>query len=570
MENDNQFNAKLQSQRELILNAQKKGKMATAGAYMRLSGPGWLQSALTLGGGSLASSMYLGVIGGLAFLWLQPFAMFLGVIMMSAIAYVTLSMGKRPLRAINSEISPVLGWGWLLASMMANLVWSMPQFALATAAIEQNLFTPLFEGRDPFTNKLIIAPIILLITISIVSIYNIGGRGVKVFETLMKLMVACVVLCFMGVVGLLFANGGVELSEVLNGLKPSLKTLFEPADSFMALIKDFSPAGKEFWSTLIVGEQRDVMLAAAATAVGINMTFLLPYSMLRKGWDRDFRGLAIFDLSTGLFIPFILGTGCVVIAAASQFHAKPVLGLASPAYEANGEQIQPPKNLVVAYDVLLQKRVKAEVGEQKYATLNDAQKDQLAKALPANERQIASMIVKRDAFNLSSTLAPLVGEKVARYVFGFGVLAMALNATTMLMLINGLCFCELLNKPAKGKWQTIGSLIVCIGILMPFFWKDALMYLAVPTSVFAMVLLPIAYTCFCLMMNNKNILGKDMPRGVSRIVWNILMGLAVLTSGSASLYILWSKQGVLGICLFALFVLLVAGYRFVKKPASGK
>ncbi|MDY6069361.1 MAG: hypothetical protein SPI34_06530, partial [Opitutales bacterium] len=72
MENDNQFNAKLQSQRELILNAQKKGKMATAGAYMRLSGPGWLQSALTLGGGSLASSMYLGVIGGLAFLWLQP------------------------------------------------------------------------------------------------------------------------------------------------------------------------------------------------------------------------------------------------------------------------------------------------------------------------------------------------------------------------------------------------------------------------------------------------------------------------------------------------------------------
>ena len=61
------------------------------------------------------------------------------------------------------------------------------------------------------------------------------------FETLVKLMVACVVLCFMGVVGLLFANGGVELSEVLNGLKPSLKTLFEPSDSFMALIKDFAP-----------------------------------------------------------------------------------------------------------------------------------------------------------------------------------------------------------------------------------------------------------------------------------------------------------------------------------------
>ena len=28
------------------------------------------------------------------------------------------------------------------------------------------------------------------------------------------------------------------------------------------------------------------MIAAAATAVGINMTFLLPYSMLARGWDN--------------------------------------------------------------------------------------------------------------------------------------------------------------------------------------------------------------------------------------------------------------------------------------------
>ncbi|MGC8846144.1 MAG: hypothetical protein ACP5QY_09875, partial [Candidatus Hydrogenedens sp.] len=62
----------------------------------------------------------------------------------------------------------------------------------------------------------------------------------------------------------------------------------------------------------------DVMISAAATAVGINMTFMLPYSMLRKGWDREFRGLAIFDLSTGLFFPFILATSCVVIASAAR------------------------------------------------------------------------------------------------------------------------------------------------------------------------------------------------------------------------------------------------------------
>ena len=73
------------------------------------------------------------------------------------------------------------------------------------------------------------------------------------------------------------------------------------------------------------------MVAAAATAVGINMTFLLPYSMLRKGWGREHRGLATFDLSLGLFLPFFLATTCVVIASASQFHGQWDEGLLDPA-----------------------------------------------------------------------------------------------------------------------------------------------------------------------------------------------------------------------------------------------
>ncbi len=52
----------------------------------------------------------------------------------------------------------------------------------------------------------------------------------------------------------------------------------------------------QFWSDKLVESQRSVMIAAAATAVGINMTFLLPYSMLSRGWDKPFRGLARFDL----------------------------------------------------------------------------------------------------------------------------------------------------------------------------------------------------------------------------------------------------------------------------------
>ncbi|MHC4511992.1 MAG: hypothetical protein ACYTAO_24110 [Planctomycetota bacterium] len=90
------------------------------------------------------------------------------------------------------------------------------------------------------------------------------------------------------------------------------------------------------------------MIAATAAAVGINMTFLLPYSMLRKGWDKDFRGLAIFDLSTGLFIPFILATGLVIIASASRFHMTPAPGFI-PDEPGAAITAEPAPNLIEPY-----------------------------------------------------------------------------------------------------------------------------------------------------------------------------------------------------------------------------
>ena len=54
-------------------------------AYAKLSGPGWLQGAITLGGGSLAGALYLGVVSGYDLLWVQPLAMICGIIMLSAI-----------------------------------------------------------------------------------------------------------------------------------------------------------------------------------------------------------------------------------------------------------------------------------------------------------------------------------------------------------------------------------------------------------------------------------------------------------------------------------------------------
>jgi len=89
-----------QKERQLLIEAGRKGPLATIAAYVKLSGPGWLQSGITLGGGSLSSSLYLGVLVGFSFMWLQPLAMIFGIVMLSAIAYVTLSTGERPRESI--------------------------------------------------------------------------------------------------------------------------------------------------------------------------------------------------------------------------------------------------------------------------------------------------------------------------------------------------------------------------------------------------------------------------------------------------------------------------------------
>ncbi len=546
-----------EKERLLITEARKKGPLATFGTFIRLSGPGWLQSAITMGGGSLSSSLYLGVLAGFSILWVQPIAMILGIIMLSAIGYVTLSTGQRPLRAINEHVNPVLGWGWLLSAMTANLVWSMPQYALGTAAVQQNLL-PNLLGPDVMPDpwgKLIILGVILIITITVVMLYGIAGWGVKLFEIIVKVMVAMIVLCFFGVVVKLSATGVLNWGLILKGLIPNPKLLFLPAETLMPYITAVKPVYYEFWKDVVVAQQRQVMISAASAAVGINMTFLLPYSMLRKGWDRVFRGLAIFDLSTGLFIPFILATGCVVIASSSQFHAVPAKGFLGEV-DAQGQVIKPADNLVRSFNSLMEKRLKYEIGQEAFEKLSQAERIARINTMSTADRRMAAMLVKRDAFNLADSLAPLTGKGISQYVFGVGIFGMALGAITMLMLINGLCVCEMLNVPMKGWPQRIGSLMVAVGAIMPFIWKHAFLWLAIPTSVFNMTLLPIAYFTFYLLMNQRSLLGDELPRGGRRFAWNVLMAVAFAAAAFISTWTIWDNLRWGGIAIVAGFIAL--------------
>ncbi|MBB5352200.1 Mn2+/Fe2+ NRAMP family transporter [Haloferula luteola] len=496
---------------QLLDEAAQKGPLGRFFIYARLSGPGWLQGAITLGGGSLTGALYLGVIAGFGLMWLQPLAMVCGIIMLSAIAYVTLTTGQRPFHAIQRHLHPLLGWSWLGATVLANMVWIMPQFSLATAAIQQNLLSE----KIPQTAIIVV---LFLIGMGVNALYQAGGGAAKAFDLIIKIMVGTIVVSFFAVVVALTRSGQLEWSSVFRGFVPDFSLLFKPASGFSDLIERSS--SPSWWGKRISSDQRDIIITAFGTAVGINMTFLLPYTLLKKKWGKRHRGLSITDLSVGLFIPFFLATSCVVIASASSFHTRThdvAPGAGAPLIES----------LSAAHPTI---------------TPNEA------------DRELADMLVKRDANALAITLEPFAGPVISQKIFGIGVLGMALSTIVILMLMNGTAFMEAFSSPHDApSLETepareraiffLGCALSGIsGCLFPLFWNGASKAaLAVPTSVIGGSLIPIAYFTFLLMMNSRQILGHERPTGRRRWVWNALMIPATAIATGGSVWVLWGK-----------------------------
>jgi Mn2+/Fe2+ NRAMP family transporter len=582
---------RVQAERQMLLDAQGKGVGPKLAVYTRLSGPGWLQSAITLGGGSLSGALFLGVLGGTDMLWLQLMAIVMGVVMLSAISYVTLSTGRRPFGMINEHINPALGWSWLMATITANIIWCMPQFALCFEALEKNLVgfgnTPEYKaavegGSKMYGYKIGISGLFFALAGVLVYLNSQKGVAAKIFDWALKIMVAIVVISFFGVVVMLTLDGKIDWAAVLGGFVPDLSQLSSATGSVGDKVAGFPQQVGEFWNSRMAGSQRTVMIGAAATAVGINMTFLLPYSMLARGWDKPFRGLAKFDLSTGMAIPYILVTSCVVIAAGTMFHGQideqlesndptvmktsAVYGGASPHLMARIETLDVETNRKLTEDQ-----------QQAIAALSLSEKEALIALLPVAEKEAAASLVKRNAFALSKSLAPLLGERTANIVFGIGVLGMGFSSIIILMLINGYAFCEMVGKDQGGTPHIVGCLVAgLMGACWWLFWDgDAKMWLAILVSAFGMMLLPIAYVTFMMMMNSSKILGDDRPQGRSRWTWNILMGVSVLGAIGAALTAILDKAGhpvagpvVAGVGMI-LVTLVLAGFLFEPRLKGG-
>jgi hypothetical protein len=136
---------------------------------------------------------------------------------------------------------------------------------------------------------------------------------------------------------------------------------------------------------------------------------------------------------------------------------------------------------------------------------------------------------------------------------------MAVSTVIVLMLISGLAFAVAFGQVPGGLAFRWGTLVAGLGAVGPFVWTGkARAWLAVPTSNFGMILLPLAYWSFVLLMNSRRVLGKDMPTGRSRLIWNSLLipTAAVATFASAwTVHMKLGQWGLVGLGLMALAVI---------------
>jgi hypothetical protein len=65
-----------------------------------------------------------------------------------------------------------------------------------------------------------------------------------------------------------------------------------------------------------------ILLGQLGAAVGVNMTFLYPYTLLARGWSREHLRLKNFDLCLSMFLPFVLATSFVTMACANTLYIK--------------------------------------------------------------------------------------------------------------------------------------------------------------------------------------------------------------------------------------------------------
>jgi len=466
--------------------------------YVKRTGPGLLQSAMTLGAGSAAASVIAGASFGYKLLWVQPVAMFLGVMMLGALSNVVLTTGERPYKSFGREIGKWLVVLWALGTIMSSIIWHFPQYGLAAAAardlgalgnvvsVPQEVLdanksladaketedeaeianakaslteikkdtTPLGLGFTAAGLGISFGIGLLILCTNITTVFNYGGdsKGVRMYEWFLRSCIALVVVMF-GIVVVAKINVVIgESGEILKGFI-----------GWYGIPNLFTADGS------LNGTTVTQVLGMLGAAVGINMTFLYPYSLLKKGWGKDHKKLARWDLGMTMFLPFVLVTSLVIIAMK-------VGGVYQGA------------------DVV----------------------DTTIRPLGA-----------------AKALGGVIGENAGRVIFDLGLIGMTCGAISTHMVVCGFTFCEMLGLEQTKTRFRIFALAPAIGLLGVI--ASLPIWFPVAASAVCFTMLPIAYLTFLIMNNKRSYIGDAVGHGIGRLVFNTLLVIALLVATIGSL-----------------------------------
>lgn len=264
--------------------------MSRFAEYWRQCGPGFLQSALTLGAGTAAASLYAGALYGYGLLWVAPLAILIGAGALAAVARRTLGHEERPLAEMRRRAGSPFAWAWAGGAILASIIWHFPQYNLAAASLVDVAAIAGAPGLHPGAASAIVLVWAVLLSL----MYGRDARWVRIYEQALKWMVWIIVVALAWVV----AQTDTDWGAVARGFVP-----FRFPASAAA-----GPGSVE------------VAMSGLAAAVGINMVFLYPHSLRARGWGGAQLGLARFDLLIGMVLPFAIATSLLVIATANVLH----------------------------------------------------------------------------------------------------------------------------------------------------------------------------------------------------------------------------------------------------------
>lgn len=414
--------------------------------YFRMTGPAWMQSAMTLGAGSAAASVVAGAFYGYQLLWVQPIAMLLGVFMMAALANITLTKGERAYRIVQRELHPLMALAWAVATVISTVIWHFGQYALLGGASWDlaNVAGVTNSGESRAIETIVrFAGGFLILGINIYLTWNYGSKpaGIRLYEGFLRWMIRAVMLSFLVVVVVQLVKGRLDVAGIFKGF-------------FV-----FTVPNRPGALTTVLG--------AIGAAVGINMTFLYPYSLLAKGWGSRHKGLARFDLGTSLLIPYVILTSLIIVGMAATVHS-------------------PPFGTILGDGVT--------TGNFK----------------PVDAAQ---------------SLAGVLGSSAGRIVFDLGFMGMACGAISAHMVCCGFTVCEMFGLEYTPKRYRLFTLVPAIGVLGVMIQSP--IWLPVLASAIAFTMLPIAYLTFFILNNKRSYLGDAVGAGWKRTAFNVVLLIAL-------------------------------------------